>query len=343
MLDDWIGYKLTGEIYSDYTSASETQLFDIKNKKWSLEILESFDINPSVLPEVINSGTIIGNLKPQLLREFNIEQQKVPVIKGCGDTQANLLGMGAIDDGNIGITLGTTTPVHLVINDPIIDPKLNFWTECHVVKDKWLLEANTGGTGKVYDWFKDTFISTSKNNTDEIMDKLIFDTEPGSGSTYAYLGPELMAVKDQTSIRRGVFIFQPPSMIGEDLPKLGNFARSTIEGICFGILENYLALQSFSQSEIITYCSGGMSKSMEFCRILTNILGKDLLVPDIKDSAFIGNGINTLLGLNMYPDYRKIVDDLIHFEKYDVDHSIAEVYKGIYKQWKHLKNKIDDL
>ncbi|MFW9895351.1 MAG: FGGY-family carbohydrate kinase [Candidatus Thorarchaeota archaeon] len=343
MLDDWIGYKLTGEVYSDYTSASETQLFDIKNKKWNLEIIESFNINPGVLPEVIDSGTIIGDIQQELLREFNIEKPKIPVIKGCGDTQANLLGMGAIEDGNIGITLGTTTPVHLIINEPIIDPNFNFWTECHVVKDKWLLEANTGGTGKVYDWFKDAFISNSKNNTDEVMDKLISNIEPGAGSTYAYLGPELMAVKDQTSIRRGVFIFQPPSMIGEDLPKLGSFARSTLEGICFGILENYLALQSFTQSEIITYCSGGMSKSMEFCKILTDILGNDLMVPKIKDSAFIGSAINTLLGLNLYPSYQKIIDDLVQFEKYEVNLSIAEVYKGIYKQWKHLKNKIDDL
>ncbi|MHA2281085.1 MAG: FGGY-family carbohydrate kinase [Promethearchaeota archaeon] len=343
MLDDWIGYKLTGEIYTDYSSAGESQLFDIKKKNWSLEIIESFDINPEILPEIIDSGTVIGGLKPDLIKELRINEKSIPTIKGSGDTQANLLGMGAIEDGNVGITLGTTAPVHLIVNKPIIDPNLNFWTGCHVVNDKWLIEANTGSTGMVYDWFKDAFISNSKKDANKVMNEFFNNVEPGAGSTYAYLGPELMAVKDQTSIKRGVFIFQPPSMIGEELPKLENFARSTIEGICFGILENFQALQSFTHSEIVPYCSGGMSKSKEFCNILANILDKELMAPHIKDSAFTGNAINVLLGLKLYPDYKKIINELIEFEKYDVDPSIAELYKGIFKQWKYLKNKIDDL
>jgi sugar (pentulose or hexulose) kinase len=343
MLDDWIGYKLTGEYYTDYSSIGESQLFDIKNKKWSLEIIESFNINPDILPEIINSGTVIGELKSNLLKEFDINQKSVPVIKGSGDTQANLLGMGAIEDGNIGITLGTTAPVHLVINEPSIDQNHNFWTECHIVKDKWLIEANSGGTGRAYDWFKNTFISDSENNANEIMNELLTRVEPGAGSTYAYLGSELMAVKDQTSIKRGVFIFPPPSMIGEELPKIENFARSTIEGICFGILENFHALQNFTKSEISVFCSGGMSKSKEFCKILTNVLGKNLMVPYISDSAFTGNAINTLVGLKYYPDFKKVIDELIQFQNYDVDPSSTEKYRGIFKQWKYLKNKIDDL
>ncbi|MHA2180878.1 MAG: FGGY-family carbohydrate kinase [Promethearchaeota archaeon] len=343
MLDDWIGYKLTGEQYTDYSSAGESQLFDIKNKKWSLEIIERFNIDPEILPEIVDSSTVIGELKSDLIKEFRINNKRIPIIKGSGDTQASLLGMGAIEEGNIGITLGTTAPVHLVVNNPIIDPNLNLWTECHVVKNKWLIEANSGGTGKAYDWFKEAFISNSDKDTNEVMDEFLIRVEPGADSTYAYLGPELMAVKDQTSIKRGIFIFQPPSMIGEELPKLENFARSTIEGICFGILENFQALQPFTHSEVVTYCSGGMSKSKEFCKVLANILDKELMVPNIRDSAFTGNAMKALLGLKLYPDYKKIINELMQFEKYNADPTIAEVYKGIFKQWKYLKNKIDDL
>ena len=343
MLDDWIGYKLSGEFYTDFTSIGESQLFDIKNKKWSFEIIECFDINPELLPEIVNSGVVIGDLKSDLIKEFGMTQKTIPIIKGSGDTQANLLGMGAIEGGNIGITLGTTAPVHLVMNEPTIDHNLNFWTECHVVKGKWLIEANTGGTGRVYDWFKDTFISDSHKDANEIMDEFLNRVDPGADSTYAYLGPELMAVKDQTSIKRGVFIFQPPSLIGEELPKLENFARSTIEGICFGILENFQALQPFTQSEIKVFCSGGMSKSKEFCKILTNVLDNDLMIPHISDSAFTGNAINTLVGLKLYPDYKSVIDELIQFKKYKVDPSSSKEYRAIFKQWKYLKNKIDDL
>ncbi|MFW9999003.1 MAG: FGGY-family carbohydrate kinase [Candidatus Hodarchaeota archaeon] len=343
MLDDWLVYKFTGEFYADYTSLGESLLFDINKKKWSMEIIEAFDINPDILPEIVESGTLVGELKMNLMKEFGINQHSLPVLKGCGDTQANLLGMGAIEDGNIGITLGTTAPVHLVIDKPIIDPELNFWTDCHVIKNKWLLEANTGGTGRVYDWFKSAFISDPERNANEIMDDILNRVIPGAGSTFAFLGPELMAIKDQTSIKRGVFIFPPPSMIGEDLPKLQNFARSMIEGICFGILENFQALKKFTQSEIKTFCAGGMAKSYEFCKILANILNQKINVCQYKDSAFIGCAMNTLIGLNLYQDYRSIVDNLIEFEKFSVELPISNEYRKIFREWKYLKNKLSKL
>ncbi len=343
MLDDWIVYKFTGEFYTDYTSVGESQLFDISKRNWSSEIIDTFEIKPEILPEIVDSGTIVGELKSDLINKFGINQKNIPVLKGCGDTQANLLGMGVIEEGNIGISLGTTAPVHLVVNKPITDPDLNFWSDCHVIKDKWLIEANTGGTGRVFDWFKDAFISDSKRDANEIMNNLISRSKPGAGSIFAYLGPELMALKDQTSIKRGVFVFPPPSMIGEELPKLENFARSAIESICFGINENFQALHQFTQSEINTFCSGGMSKSREFCEILTNILSKEIMVPIVRDSAFIGNAIITLLGLKHYSNYKEIIKDLIKYETFNVEALISEEYKSIYTQWKNLKNKIDDL
>lgn len=342
MLDDWIVYKFTGEFYTDYTSLGESLLFDVRKKRWSLKIIEAFDINPEILPEVVEPGTFIGELKQDLVKKFGIKQ-KVPVLKGCGDTQANLLGMGAIENGNIGISLGTTAPIHLVVDNPIIDPELNFWTECHVIKDKWLIEASTGGTGRAYDWFKSAFISDPRRDANEIMDEFLCKNTPGAGSTYAFLGPELMAIKNQTSIKRGVFIFPPPSMIGEELPKLENFAQSAIEGICFGILENFQALLKFVSSEIKTFCSGGMAKSYEFCKTLVNILDQEINVPQFKDSAFVGCAINALMGLKLYQDYRSIIDNLIKFEKFSIDSKISSDYRKIFQEWKNLKNKISKL
>jgi sugar (pentulose or hexulose) kinase len=132
-------------------------------------------------------------------------------------------------------------------------------------------------------------------------------------------------------------------MIGEDLPKLEHFTRSIIEGICFGILENFLALHQFTEAAIIVSCSGGMSKSNEVCKILANILNKELKVPQVRDSSFIGNAINALIGLERYPDYKSIIDDLLKFDKYNPDPSISKEYKSIFSQWKNLKNKIDNL
>jgi len=343
MLDDWLVYKLTGICVSDFSSAAESQLLDIKKREWSSELIHTFDFNPEVFPDLVESGTIVGELKPHLAKRLNLNQRNVPVVKSGGDTQAQLLGMGVIEKGEIGISLGTTTPLHLVVDKPIIDPSSNYWTSCHSLKGKWLLEGHAGNTGASYNWFKQQFLTNSKEDPNSLMDMYLKVSSPGALSTYAYLGPENMNIKNQTSIKRGIFAFQPPIMISEELPKIEDFARSVLENIAFGIFENFVALNSYTDFKTSTFCAGGMAKSEEFCKLLANVLNSEIKIPSIKDSAFIGVAMNTLKALDVYSDYKAMIKDLITYEKIKNNPIISEKYKSIYLEWKNLKNKFDKI
>ena len=343
MLDDWIVNRLTGEVCSDLSSAGESQLLDIKKGNWSSEIIDSFDFDPNLFPDFVDSGVIVGELNSELKSFFELKQNSIPVIKTGGDTQATLLGMGVIEDGNIGISLGTTVPVHLVINEPTLDPKYNFWTTYHSIKGKWLMEGNSGNAGIVYDWLKNNILSNEIGSKDALIEEYLKEGKPGSGSTFAFLGPELMNIKDQTSLKRGVFVFPPPTLVTESLPKISNLARSAIENICFGINENFKELQKFSNMKIKLYSAGGMAKSTEFCKILANVLNQEINVPKYKDSAFIGCAINTLIGVNKYENYRKIIDELIEFREFPIEEILSNEYKKVFEEWKNLKKQVNDL
>lgn len=342
-LDDWVVYKLTGEFCSDLSSAGETQILDIIKGKWSSEIIEAFDFDPEFFPQIIDSGRIVGDVKPKLLSHFGFIQDVIPVVKSGGDTQASLLGMGVIEEGNIGISLGSTAPVHLVVNKPLLDPKCNHWTTFHSIKGKWLIEGNSGNTGIAFDWFKDAFLKDLKVDPNDQIELYLKKNSPGSDSTFAFLGPELMDIKDKTSLKRGVFVFQPPTLITEDMPKIENFAGSVLENISFGIMENFNALKSFSDYELKTFCAGGMANSNEFCKILTNTLNTNISVPQWKESAFIGSAINTLIGLDYYSDYKNLRNSLMDFDTYLVDPTISKRYRDAYLEWKNLKSKINQL
>jgi len=341
-LDDWLVYKLTGVICSDASSAAETQLLDIKNCTWSIKLIEAFDLNPEWFPEFIEPGSIVGNLLPKIAKNFGLKQMEIPVVKTGGDTQATLLGMGAIDNGDIGISVGTSTPLHLVSDKPIIDPECNFWATLHGIKDKWLVEANTGNAGLGYNWFKEAFFP-NKTDVDSVIESYLQDIEPGADSTYAFLGPSIMDFKDQTSVKKGVFVFQTPGMILEELPTIKNFAKAVLENIAFGIYENYQALLNFAKSDVRTFCAGGMSKSKEFCQMLANVLNAEISVPQYKDSAFTGAAMNVLIALKKHPDHRSIISDVFKFDRYSVNPEIADKYKSIYLDWKHIKSQVDDL
>ena len=342
MLDDWIVYQLTGKIVSDVSSAAESQILDISKRNWSTEIIDSFDLDPGLFPDLVEVGSIVGTLKSDLVKSFNIKANKVPVIKSGGDTQTSLLGMGVLEAGDIGITFGTTAPLQLVINKPIFDPEYNYWTSCHSIRGKWLIEAHAGNTGAAYNWFKDAFLGETSNE-DEKVEEYIRNTELGSLSTFAYLGPENMNIKNQTSMKRGLFVFPPPQMVNSDLPKIDNFARSVLENIAFGAYENYIALQNFSVSKPKVYCAGGMIKSQEFCKLLSNILSTEIKIPKVTESSIIGAGINTLIGLKLFPNYDSVVKNILSYKAYKNEDDISTSYQAIYSEWKNIKKKIDNL
>jgi sugar (pentulose or hexulose) kinase len=342
-LDDWLVYKLTGNFYSDLSSAAESQLLDIKKGEWSSEIIDTFNFDPDFFPEIVDSGTIVGEIKENLRKRFVLEYHSIPFVKTGGDTQATLLGMGVIEEGDIGISLGTTAPLHLVVNKPIFDSNCNYWTSCHSIKGKWLIESTAGNTGASYDWFKEGFLSSFTEKPDSLIEDYLKRTTPGVLSTYAYLGPEKMNIKNTTSIKRGAFIFQPPVMVSEDVPKIENFARSVLENIAFGIFENHQVLCNQTDLSTKTHVAGGMAKSNEFCKLLADILNTQISVACIRDSAFIGAAMNTLIGLKYYSNYKSIVSNLLAFEDVKNDPCISDKFKTIYLEWKSLKSKIDSL
>ena len=341
MLDDWLVYKLSGVVCSDLTSLAESQLINIKEAKWSTEILNEFNLDSNLFPPIVESGSQIGYLNSDLMNLFGIKSREIPIFKNGADTQLSLLGMGAVSNGNLGISLGTTTPLHLILEDPYIDPDMTFWTSYHCVPGKWIIEAHAGNTGASYNWFKTSFLDSFSKDSNNLMNKLLKNSIAGSSSTFAYLGPELMNLKNQTSIKRGVFVFPPPMMITESLPSIGDFARSVIENIAFGIYENYKALQKFQITDV--FCAGGMSKSRQVLKVIADILGTNLIVPEQKDSSFIGAAMNVLIGLGYYKDYNNIINELIKFEIIENDHIVKEKYQQLYLEWKNIKNKIDIL
>lgn len=341
MLNDWIDYKLSGVFSTDLTTLAESQLIDIKKRTWSKEILEEFNLDPNLFPPIRESGSRIGYLKSDLIQVFNLKGTNIPIIKTGADTQASLLGMGAIEKGDLGISLGTTAPLHLILDEPYIDPELNFWTSYHLIPNKWIIELHAGNTGASYSWFKKNFLNFISDDPDPLVDEFLKNSEPGALSTYAYLGPELMNIKNQTSIKRGVIVFPPPMMISNELPNLREFTRAIIENIGFGIYENYKALQKFQISRV--FCAGGMSNSKEILKVIANILGTNLIVPQHKDASFIGAAMTVLKALDYYKSYKSIIDENIKFEIISNEPYLLDKYKQIYLRWKSIKNKIDTL
>ena len=102
-VDSWLIWNLTGgRVHAtDYSNASRTMLYNIKELKWDEELLELFSVPASMLPEVLPSSGIFGYTDAKILGA------SVPIGGVAGDQQAALFGQCCFDVGDVKNTYGT--------------------------------------------------------------------------------------------------------------------------------------------------------------------------------------------------------------------------------------------
>ena len=102
--DSWLIWKLTGgKVHvTDYSNASRTMMFNIRELHWDQELLKMLDVPEVMLPEVHNSSEVYGNTDAGVFLGFEI-----PIAGVAGDQQAALFGQACYEPGDAKNTYGT--------------------------------------------------------------------------------------------------------------------------------------------------------------------------------------------------------------------------------------------
>ncbi|THF70826.1 glycerol kinase [Deinococcus sp. Arct2-2] len=98
-LDAWIIFQLSGQYFTDHSTASRTQLYDQVRGCWSPELLGHFGLPLGVLPEIRPSLSPLGML--------NLGETQVPWHAALLDQVAALAGNGCFEEGTLKVTYGT--------------------------------------------------------------------------------------------------------------------------------------------------------------------------------------------------------------------------------------------
>lgn len=100
-IDSWLIWKMTKGTrhVTDYSNASRTLMYNIRDLKWDDELLQVLDVPHSMLPEVLPSSAEFGT--------FTIEGVDIPILGVAGDQQAALFGQACVEPGDAKNTYGT--------------------------------------------------------------------------------------------------------------------------------------------------------------------------------------------------------------------------------------------
>lgn len=103
-MDTWLIWKLTGgKVHvTDYSNASRTLMYNIRELKWDEEILSALTVPASMLPQVRPSSEVYGHTDPTVFMGAT-----VPIAGAAGDQQAALFGQTCFKPGMAKNTYGT--------------------------------------------------------------------------------------------------------------------------------------------------------------------------------------------------------------------------------------------
>ena len=126
LMPDLFNYFLTGEKKAEYSIASTTQLLDAKEGKWSDEVISALGLPKEIFPEIVPTGTKIGQLSEEICGELGLD--RIDVIAAAGhDTQAAMVAVPASEDDFIFLSCGTWSLLGTELETPIINEKSEFY------------------------------------------------------------------------------------------------------------------------------------------------------------------------------------------------------------------------
>ena len=297
-IDTWLIWNLTrGKVHvTDYSNASRTMLYNIKDLKWDEKILKELDIPASILPEVKPSSAVYGNTDARI---FGAE---IPIAGDAGDQQAALFGQACYNPGMVKNTYGTGCFMLMLTGEKLVHSENGLLTTiAWGINDKveYAMEGSIFIAGAAIQWLRDGL-------------KIIYDAKDS----------EYFATKVPDSL--GVYVV--PAFVGLGAPYWDMYARGAILGLTRGTTRNHIiratlesiAYQTRDVLELmrnecgIDLCDlrvdGGACANDFLMQFQSDILGVPVERPEIIETTAMGAAYLAGLAVGFWKDQSMIAE-----------------------------------
>ncbi|MEK3888789.1 xylulokinase [Bacillus sp. FSL K6-3431] len=324
---DYILYKLTGAIVSDYITSATTGLMNLKTRQWEPDLLQTVGIHHINLPQLTAPDKSIGNVSAYASQLTGFVEG-TPVLCGSGDAGASTIGAGAINEGDCYLYLGTTGWVAVPTADPTIKPS-GIFTLAHMVPNLNIAIAPLLNVGNVHRWAMHSFLA--QENYD-LYEACVMETEPGANGLLClpYMYGERSPVIDNEA--KGAFWGIGPSTRTPD------FLRAVLEGISLS-LRQIMEMLMNEENGNITLIGGG-AQSKVWCQILADVTQKEVRVPGNTELLpAYGAASSAFLHLGWVKSYSEFVHTFIlsnQADRYIPNKETEDTYDHAYERYLKL-------
>ncbi len=326
---DYIRFKLTGEYAMDKADGSGTVLFDLKSRDWSPEILDKLGIDPAWMARTFEGPEFTGGVTRTAAAATGLKEG-TPVAAGGGDQSAQAVGVGAVEPGIVGLTVGTSGVVFATTPSALIEPEGRLHAFCHAVPGMWHFMGVMLSAAGSLQWYRDTLAPTMS------FDDLLKEAEPVPAGCEGlqflpYLSGERTPHPDP--LARGAFI-------GLTLRHgRGHMTRAVLEGVSFGLKDSFTLIQNAGLGEIRQVrASGGGTKGALWRQILASALEAELVTAvGTSEGAAFGAALLAGVGAGAWSDVPGACKAAVKITgSTDPDPAQVEAYRKAYPLYREL-------
>ncbi len=271
---DYMNFKLTGRMVTDYNDASGSNAFDLKSLSWSEMILEAARIDPDKLPEAVPSTEIIGTITKEAFEATGIPVG-IPVVAGAGDGGCATVGAGSVAPGRTYCYLGSSSWISTTSTGALPDPDKKIFTFAHPVPGYYQPCGSMQTAGSSYAWVRAQLASGME--FEEINS--IVASSPTGANGVIFL-PHLLGERSPrwNPDTKGAFIG-----LGLET-KQNDIFRSVLEGVSMNLDIILKVMQSGMDISKILLIGGGAQGAL-WRQLLADIFGIPVTVPEYLEEA----------------------------------------------------------
>jgi len=338
MPKDYIRFKLTGVMATDWMDAHGTLVFNVLKREWSEKICELIGIPKEILPPVSPPHKIAGGLTKTAAKELGL-LEGTPVVTGTTDQASEAFGSGAIEPGQGIIKIATAGNVAVVTEDPHPKP-LRVYAYFHILPTRWYTLAGTISCAVCYRWLRDALceeeIDASRKwglDSYELMDRLAAKAPVGCEGMIFH--PFLQGAIWNPYLKADFVGITPRH-------KKEHFVRAVLEGVAFSLYNCVKELETLGVKVKDFRIIGGGARSPLWRQIVCDTVGMKLLRPKFDDSSF-GTALVGGIGIGLFKTVEEAVNRCVQYvEVLEPNPKNHEVYMKLFEVYRKVSEDLDE-
>ncbi len=321
---DYLAYKLSGTFCTDVSDASGMLLMDVKNRRWSKEMVDICGITEDMLPKLYESYEVVGTLKGEIARELGLPET-VKVIAGAGDNAAAAVGTGTVGEGRCNISLGTSGTIFVSSQKFGVDEYNALHSFAHADGYYHLMGCMLSAAS-CNKWWSEEILQTKDFAAEqENINKL--------GENHVFYLPYLMGERSphNNPAARALFIGMSMDTTRADM------TQAVLEGVAFGLRDSLEVARNLGIHIERTKICGGGAKSPLWKKIIANVMNLKVDVIESEEGPALGGAMLAAVGCGEYPDVKTIAEKIVKVvDTIEPEEELVAKYEERYQEFRKI-------